>query len=246
MGRLKVLTFNIHHGEGTDKRLDLERIAAVIEESEAEIVGLNEVDRVFGKRSGFVDQLAWLAERLRMNAAFCPSIRRKKKGASVAGAYGNALLAKFPILQTRCHLLSKYPPGVEPRTLLCAKLDVQGTLFTVFVTHLSYLKRWRTKELDALRRLLAGSTQQRLKRTVFMGDLNLRTNSQELARIGSELRDTWDPANGEGCTFPSRFPRFRIDYILATPDLSVVRTQTGSSHPEASDHLPLSCVLSFP
>ena len=41
---LKVMSYNIHHGEGTDRRLDLERIAAVIADSGADIVALHELD----------------------------------------------------------------------------------------------------------------------------------------------------------------------------------------------------------
>ena len=39
------MTYNIHHGEGIDKRLDLERIAAVIRDADVDIVALNEVDK---------------------------------------------------------------------------------------------------------------------------------------------------------------------------------------------------------
>jgi endonuclease/exonuclease/phosphatase family metal-dependent hydrolase len=47
-----VMSFNIHHGQGTDGVLDLERIARVIRASGADIVGLQEVDRHFGGRGG--------------------------------------------------------------------------------------------------------------------------------------------------------------------------------------------------
>ncbi len=39
------MTYNIHHGEGTDGKLDLERIAALIKQEQADIVALQEVDR---------------------------------------------------------------------------------------------------------------------------------------------------------------------------------------------------------
>lgn len=39
------MSYNIHHGEGPDKRLDLERIAKVITHARADIVGLQEIDR---------------------------------------------------------------------------------------------------------------------------------------------------------------------------------------------------------
>lgn len=59
-----VMTFNIHHAQGTDGVLDLQRIADVIEASGADVVGLQEVDRHYSARSDWVDQAAALAELL--------------------------------------------------------------------------------------------------------------------------------------------------------------------------------------
>ena len=42
--QVKVMSYNIHHAVGEDNVLDLERIAKVIEDSDAEIIGLQEVD----------------------------------------------------------------------------------------------------------------------------------------------------------------------------------------------------------
>ena len=42
--RLRVLTYNIHHGEGVDGKLDLERIASVIRSVEPDLVALLEVN----------------------------------------------------------------------------------------------------------------------------------------------------------------------------------------------------------
>ena len=65
---VRVMSYNIHHGEGADGRLDLDRIAGVIRSEKAEVIGLQEVDR-FWRRSDFVDQVAYLAEELDMHAA---------------------------------------------------------------------------------------------------------------------------------------------------------------------------------
>ena len=42
---LRVLSYNIHHGEGVDESLDLERIARVIRSVEPDLVALQEVDK---------------------------------------------------------------------------------------------------------------------------------------------------------------------------------------------------------
>jgi endonuclease/exonuclease/phosphatase (EEP) superfamily protein YafD len=48
---LRVLTYNIHHGVGEDGVLDLERIARVIADSGADVIGLQEVDRHWSART---------------------------------------------------------------------------------------------------------------------------------------------------------------------------------------------------
>ena len=43
--QLRVMTYNIHHGEGTDGRIDLERIAKVIRDAKPDLVALQEVEK---------------------------------------------------------------------------------------------------------------------------------------------------------------------------------------------------------
>ena len=57
---LRVLSYNLHHGEGDDGKLDLPRLAAVITASGADLVALQEVDQKT-TRTGGVDQAAELA-----------------------------------------------------------------------------------------------------------------------------------------------------------------------------------------
>ena len=42
---LRVMTYNIHHGEGLDGRVDTARIAELIKQERADIVALQEVDK---------------------------------------------------------------------------------------------------------------------------------------------------------------------------------------------------------
>ena len=56
---LRVLTYNIHHGEGTDGRFDLPRLAGVMKSVQPDLVALQEVDEGT-TRSGAVRQLAVL------------------------------------------------------------------------------------------------------------------------------------------------------------------------------------------
>lgn len=55
---LDVMTFNIHHAQGTDGVLDVRRIAEVVRTSGADVVGLQEVDSHYSGRSDWADQAA--------------------------------------------------------------------------------------------------------------------------------------------------------------------------------------------
>ena len=58
---MKFVTYNIQCGQGRDGRYDLDRTAKAVEG--ADVIALQEVER-FWKRSGNVDEVAGLTERL--------------------------------------------------------------------------------------------------------------------------------------------------------------------------------------
>lgn len=89
--RLRVLCYNIHYGQGTDGRYDLERLAAVINKAKPDLVALQEVD-VGVKRSGRVHQAQQLAELTGMAVRFGPTQHYE------GGLFGNAVLTRLPIL----------------------------------------------------------------------------------------------------------------------------------------------------
>src|SRR5262245_37910545 len=71
--RLRVMTYNIHVGVGMDKKLDLQRIADVINKEKPDLVGLQEVDRGV-KRTEGKDEIAELAAMTKMEFAFAPNL----------------------------------------------------------------------------------------------------------------------------------------------------------------------------
>ena len=56
---ITVLSYNIHHGEGLDGKLDLQRIADVVKRENPDVVAFQEVD-VNVKRSGRIDEATQL------------------------------------------------------------------------------------------------------------------------------------------------------------------------------------------
>src|ERR1700687_6094305 len=67
--KVRVMTYNIHVGVGMDKKMDLQRIADVINQEHPDLVALQEVDRGV-KRTHGVDEIAELGRMTRMEYAF--------------------------------------------------------------------------------------------------------------------------------------------------------------------------------
>jgi endonuclease/exonuclease/phosphatase family metal-dependent hydrolase len=208
-----VATFNIHHGEGIDGKIDLGRTADLIVRTEGEIVALQELDRGH-PRSGRVDQPAALAELTGLNVSFFPTIARRGLH------YGIALASKTPLEASFVTL-----PRVgdeEPRGAIIVETDGAS----VIATHLAKERRPRRIHMRALADLVSDARPP----VLLLGDLNSR------ARGTRPLREA-GLAGGPrvGTTMTRRMKR--IDWILATPPLDVVEAHTMPS--QASDHLPL-------
>jgi endonuclease/exonuclease/phosphatase family metal-dependent hydrolase len=86
---MRLLTYNIHKGVGSDRRYRLERIIDVIREQEPDLVCLQEVDRHV-KRSHFHDQPSLLARQLG-TAAHLYQLNVPHRD----GGYGNLILSRW-------------------------------------------------------------------------------------------------------------------------------------------------------
>jgi endonuclease/exonuclease/phosphatase family metal-dependent hydrolase len=234
-GLLRIMTFNIHHGEGMDGRLDLERIAKVITDARADIVGLQEVDRGVARTDGR-DLVAELAAITDMQFAFGRNIDLQ------GGEYGNALLSRFPIVSIRNQLLDPVGGG-EQRGVLDTVVDVAGQHVRVLTTHFDHRpdSAQRPRSAEELRTLV---TEQPAGPVVLLGDFNDVPGSGAHQVLTQVVVDAWAVVGqGDGGTVPADNPRRRIDWVLLrglTPiDAAVIRT-------DASDHLPLVVAASLP
>ncbi|MEV8058645.1 endonuclease/exonuclease/phosphatase family protein [Streptomyces antimycoticus] len=241
--RLRVATFNIHHGASPADVLDLERVARVIQDLRVDVVGLQEVDR-FWKRSGFVDQPAWLGERLGMRHAFGANLDLDpEEPGRPRRQYGTAVLSREPIRSwTNIHL--PLVPGHEQRGLLRATLEVRGGCVDFAVTHLQHDDTMERERQAARIVELLGSSPER---TVLVGDLNATPETPEIGILTGALDDVWPRAgSGDGFTYDALDPHARIDFHLASRDLRPLTAQVVTADPEASDHLPVVSDLEMP
>lgn len=238
--RVSVLTFNIH-GALSHTGYDLERIAQEIEDWDADVVLLQEVDR-HRARTTYDDQPAELAARLDMHVAFGSNVVRPPAARGrQEQEYGTAILTRFPI-HSRSNVALPNEHGLEQRGLLRVTLRVGGLWVDVFGTHLQHTSGTiRIEQMRAIKDAVAGD----LRPHLLGGDLNAVPDSPALAIAESFLADPWaEVGEGPGLTVPAGEPHRRIDYVLHSDDW--VPTAATTLVSEVSDHRALRVEFELP
>ena len=229
---IRVVTYNIHHGEGTDGKLDLERIAAVINAEKPDLVGLNEVDQGC-RRSQGLDEPAELARLTGLTHVFEKNIDHD------GGKYGNAVLSRLPIVRHENHKLPSDYEG-EQRGVLEVEVGAQDDSILFLCTHLDYRPKdhERMASIDTIEQIAAKRAETPI---ILVGDLNATPES----RVMQTFAKSWGRSNAEPlATFPAGKPDRQIDYIQFRPvdEWEVVECRV-LDEPVASDHRGLMAVL---
>ncbi len=241
---LRVMSYNIHHGEGTDGKLDMDRIAEIIRQANPDLMGLNEVDNHFGSRSRFADQAKQLAEKLNMHYVFGPAINTGSP--DKPRQYGNAVLSNIPISQHQVHPLSG-PTGLEPRSCLEVQVQIGNKSYTFIATHLDHTRSdVRAQQAGDLVKLLGDCPHQ----TILVGDFNCqppglkqspewKQRTRAVGLILEKLNDAAEISSNAGESTGQ--PQSRIDYVFVSPEIKVnsCRFIIDPVTKVASDHYPL-------
>jgi endonuclease/exonuclease/phosphatase family metal-dependent hydrolase len=228
------MTYNIHSGFGLDG-YDLHAIHRAIEHERVDLVALQEVD--FGlRRTGYVNQARWLADRLGLHA-IAGGTRRQ-------GRYGNALLARWPATFVMNHNLTMWPqPG---RACLEVHLSMPKGTLRCFVTHFGLLPQERMAQVERLIDEIIPGKEDHAP-SILMGDFNTVPRSRVSARLRTRFTDAFEAAgSGRSATFHARLPSVRFDYIYTGPRLTPQSCHVSVNQWSArgSDHLPLAASLS--
>jgi endonuclease/exonuclease/phosphatase family metal-dependent hydrolase len=221
-------TFNILHGRSPeDGRVDTDRLADAVKTLDADVLGLQEVDRDQPRSSG-ADLTAVAAEAMgAVDHEFVAALAGTPGGTWMAATgeeqpgsatYGIALLSRYPVVSWRVIRLpqpharvpmwfkrSRRPVLVsdEPRVAVAAVLEGPFGPVTVCNTHLSFIPGWNGWQLRRLVRSLADTPEP----LVLMGDLNMQR--RQAARV-SGLTPLASAA-----TFPAPRPLRQLDHVLA-------------------------------
>ena len=236
----RILTYNVHRCVGTDRRLDVGRVAAVIAAEAPDIVALQEVD-VGRARTGGVDQAHRLAERLGMTSRFNAAFKVEEE------LYGDAVLTALPERLIKAGPLPGYPPipRLEPRGALWVAIEVaDGREIQVINTHLGLVPREQQMQAAALAGAGWLGAAARRDPLILLGDLNATSRTVAYRTLAAHLRDAHGAPGarvGRVATFPSAMPVLRIDHVLVSAGIRIRRLAAPFTPLArlASDHLPL-------
>ena len=227
---LRVMSYNIHVGVGMDKKLDLERIADVIDNEHADLVGLQEVDR-FVKRTELRDEILELVKLTGMEYAFAHNLDYQ------GGQYGVAILSRFPI-QKIDHRKYENLREAERRGMLRVEVKVDNRIINFVTTHLDYqYEDGRVFETEQLLKFL----QNVRGPLIVVGDFNDETSGGAYKLMLRKFADAWSTAKeGEaGLSYPADKPAKRIDYVFTRKSDRIRATRAWTVNSLASDHLPV-------
>lgn len=242
---LRLLSYNIQAGLSTrrfshylthswkhvlpvpSRMKNLDGIARILRDFD--LVGLQEVD-CGSLRSGFVNQIAYLAER----GGFPHVHDQANRRVGMLSQHGNAFLSRIRPTAISDHKLPGLIPG---RGLLQVRFGAGHDALYVFILHLALGRRGRLQQLEFLADLMGDA-----RHVIVMGDLNCRSDSPELARL-HRLTGLREPA-AELFTFPSWRPSLQLDHILVSPTIEVEKVSVLSH--TYSDHLPIAMRVRLP
>jgi endonuclease/exonuclease/phosphatase family metal-dependent hydrolase len=226
---VRLASFNILNGRSlSDGVVDAGRLRDAVRALDADVLGLQEVDRDQPRSHG-LDLTAEAAAAMGGEGRFAAAIlgtpgekwrpARERDADTPGPAYGIGLVTRLPVRRWTVVRLPSAPvrspiliPGPqrkvlwlrdEPRVLLAAVLETPAGLVTVANTHLSFVPGWNGAQLRRAAKALRELPGPR----VLLGDLNLP---------GALPRwlTGWTPLVQES-TYPGPDPRVQLDHILS-------------------------------
>ncbi len=253
---MRLATLNLLHGRSiTDFAVDPDRLRAAVTELDADVLGLQEVDRAQSRSDlrHLTEEVADAmgAEHWRFVPALMGTPGESWRAATDAdhesseASYGVGLVSRYPIREWRVITLAAAPvkspillPGTrqwiwlkdEPRIGLAAVVETPLGVMTIATTHLSFVPVWNGVQL----RKLTAALEELPGPRVLLGDLNM---PPPFPRALSGWRSL-----AKAATYPSNDPRIQLDHVLASGDLPPV-TRVSTPPLPVSDHRALAVDL---
>ncbi len=223
------MTYNIQHGSGMDRKIDLERTAGVIRQAKADLVAVQEVD-VKTRRVGGVDEATKLGELTGLHVVFGKAMDFS------GGQYGVAILSRWPIVESRTVALPFIDKETEPRALLIARIKPEGRPEMIFAcTHVEFANA--AIQLRQTEVILKELAKEPAPRQFLAGDFNAEPASPAIELLKKSFTSDTDD---RVATHPADNPKIKIDWIFHR---AAERVKAGESRVieenAASDHRPV-------
>jgi endonuclease/exonuclease/phosphatase family metal-dependent hydrolase len=226
---LRIATYNIHRGRGLDRRVDVSRIAGVVESLEADIVALQEV---VGPGPDGMGQAEEIAAQLGMTPVMAAT--RVLRGRP----FGNAVIGRFPVRGHDRHDISWR--NREQRGCQRVDLDIGPGVLHVYNVHLGTAILERRYQATHLAKILDDPAAG--KPCVMLGDFNewLRGPATRVLTDRLNSLDLRQHLNRRR-TYPGVLPFLHLDHIYYRGEVEVVRAELKRTRVAlmASDHLPI-------
>ncbi len=220
---LRLASYNIRAGLGTDLKRDPARVLQAIRTLAADLVVLQEADHRLGRRPS-----ALPLSGIERATGLRPLPVAQNDGS--LGWHGIAMLGAPSLTAGEIHRIDL--PGLEPRGAVAVDLGAPQGPLRIVGLHLGLLRRSRRAQIDAIKEVIGALP---ACPTVLIGDFNEWSSKVGLGRLAQHY--TLLPPEK---TFPSRLPVLPLDRIAHSGDLEVEPVAPpGSGHPHPSDHRPI-------
>ena len=229
--KIRVLTYNIHHGNppSEDKSvIKLEAIARVIKDSKADIIAIQELDSVT-IRSGKTFQVKELATMLNMHYYFGKAIPYEE------GGYGVGILSKYKITEATTTPLPKLENvKSEDRVLAMVKVHLSNKKAIWFgSTHFDVNKEEnRVMQAEKVLQTVKDKTP-----VIIAGDFNAVSDKASINKLKTFFTDA---SVRHEPTIPNINPNRKIDFIFYADKnaFSLMNEKVMTEADYESDHLP--------
>ncbi|GHB71841.1 endonuclease/exonuclease/phosphatase family protein [Persicitalea jodogahamensis] len=232
---VKVLSFNMHHGEDKWGESNLRDIVRLIDEHKPDLVALQAVDSI--QEDGIVNhQLRRLAVQAGMHYLYAASDSNDR------GSHGVGILSRWPFQNTQKMFLP-HSPGADPRVMACALVSpIKGLTFRMCNVRMEYASMFdRALQSAFVNRVLEPSIQP----VLLAMDMGARPNEQPYFSYHANWMDA---AKGSFLpTWTEGISGDRLDYLMVLKNtrVRVKSYKVIRDHPTASDHYPILATFEF-
>lgn len=236
---MTVMTYNIQSGRNLAQDRDIRHAISTIRKESPDILSLNEVQHCTAFCPDGRCQAQAVAEALGY-----PYFRFGRSIDYEGGEYGNALLSRYPILESAVFPIPDIPEEqrdswFEPRTHLFCRLDLGGREMIALTSHYGLSDG---EIQNAVQETLRLAVERNLP-LIFMGDLNAQPDSPLLAPLFGIFSDSAAGMESSALTYPSDTPSEKIDYIFHRGGFATLRAWVPET--TDSDHRPLCARLNL-